>query len=91
MQPLKALLPIALVLSGGALTATAAQAQFGGIGSVVKALPVKSPAVPNLLSGPAPVSTSIKDAVFGDPGTDGFTPPGPARDLILRGRARRRR
>lgn len=81
MQPLKALLPIALVLSGGALIATAAQAQFGGIGSVVKALPVKSPAVPNLLNGPAPISTSIKDAIWGDPTTDGFTPPSPARDL----------
>lgn len=81
MKPLKAFLPLALVLSGGALIATTAQAQFGGIGSVVKALPVKSPAVPNLLNGPAPISTNIKDAVFGDPSTDGFTPPMAARDL----------
>lgn len=82
MKSLKAFIPLALLLSGGVLTVTAAQAQFGGIGgAVVRNLPVKTPAVPNLLSGPAPVSTSIKDAVFGDPGTDGFTPPGPARDL----------
>lgn len=81
MQPLKALLPFALVLSGGALIATTAQAQFGGIGSVVKALPVKSPAVPNVLNGPAPISTSIKDAIWGDPATDGFTPPSAVRDL----------
>jgi hypothetical protein len=59
MKPLKALFPIALVLSGGALIATTAQAQFGGIGTVVKALPVKGPAVPNLLNGPAPISTNI--------------------------------
>ncbi|MCC6924534.1 hypothetical protein [Novosphingobium sp.] len=76
MKPFKSLLPLALLLSGGALVATAAQAQFGGIGSVVKALPVKAPAVPNVLNGPAPVSTNIKDAIYGDPSTDGFSPPG---------------
>ena len=81
MKRLKALLPLALLLSGGALIATAAQAQFGGLGSVVKALPVKAPPVPNLLSGPAPVSTNIKDAIFGDPSTDRFTPPMAVRDL----------
>ena len=76
MKPLKSLLPLALVLSGGAMIATAAQAQFGGLGGVVKALPVKAPALPNVLNGPAPVSTNIKDAVYGDPAKDGFTPPG---------------
>lgn len=81
MKRLKALLPLALLLSGGALIATAAQAQFGGLGSVVKALPVKAPPVPNLLSGPAPVSTNIKDAIFGDPSTDRFTPPMAVCDL----------
>jgi len=81
MKPLKAFLPLALIFSGGALIATAAEAQFGGIGSVVKALPVKSPAVPNVLNGPAPISTSIKDAIWGDPSTDGFTPPMTVRDL----------
>ena len=81
MKRLKALLPLALILSSGALIATAAQAQFGGLGSVVKALPVKAPPVPNLLSGPAPVSTNIKDAIFGDPSTDRFTPPMAVRDL----------
>jgi len=81
MKPLKALIPIALLLSGSALCVTAAEAQFGGIGSVVKALPVKTPAVPNVLSGPAPVSTSIKDAIYGDPSTDNFTPAMAVRDL----------
>lgn len=81
MKPFKALLPLALVLSGGALIATTAQAQFGGIGSVVKALPVKAPGVPNLLSGPAPISTNIKDAIWGDPATDRLIPPMAVRDL----------
>ena len=76
MKPLHRLLPLALVLGTTALVATAAEAQFGGIGSVVRSLPVKTPAVPDVLNGPAPVSTSIKDAVYGDPSKDGFTPPG---------------
>ncbi|MFM5917924.1 MAG: hypothetical protein ACKOOL_10390 [Novosphingobium sp.] len=81
MKPLRTLVPLALVLCSGTLLATAAEAQFGSIGSVVKHLPVKAPAVPDLLSGPAPVSTSIKDATYGDPSKDGFTPREPARAL----------
>ncbi len=74
----KTLLPLLLVLgSVGALT-TAAQAQLGGLGGVVRALPVKPP---NILSGPQPVSTNIKDAVWGDPSQDGFTPPVPVRPM----------
>lgn len=76
MKRLHRLLPLALVLGTTALVATAAEAQFGGIGSVVRSLPVKAPAVPDVLNGPAPVSTSIKDAVYGDASKDGFTPPG---------------
>lgn len=82
MKPLHRLLPLALVLGTTALVATAAEAQFGGIGSVVRSLPVKTPAVPDVLNGPAPVSTSIKDAVYGDPSKDGFTPPGAPQALI---------
>lgn len=78
MKPIKALLPVLLILSGGAVVATAADAQLG---TVVRNLPVKAPAVPNLLSGPAPISTSIKDAVWGDPSKDSFTPPMAAQDL----------
>lgn len=76
MKLLRGLMPIALVITGGTLLATAAEAQFGGLGGVVKHLPVKTPPIPNILNGPAPVSTSIKDAVYGDPSKDGFTPPG---------------
>lgn len=82
MKPFKSLLPVLLVLSGGALLATAADAQLGGLGgTVVRNLPVKGPAIPNLLSGPAPISTSIKDAVWGDASTDGFTPPVAVQDM----------
>ncbi|MFM6931979.1 MAG: hypothetical protein ACKOUT_07030 [Novosphingobium sp.] len=81
MKTLRRLLPLALVLGGGAFLATAAEAQFGSIGNIVKNLPVKAPAVPDLLSGPAPVSTSIKDAVYGDPAKDGFSPPGAPQSL----------
>jgi len=82
MRPLKSLMPLLLILSGGAALATAANAQLGGLGgSVIRNLPVKTPGVPNLLSGPAPISTSIKDAIWGDSSTDGFTPPMAVKDL----------
>jgi hypothetical protein len=75
------LLSITLALAATGLAATAVQAQFGGIGGVVRNLPVNTPAVPNVLSGPQPVSTNIKDAVWGDPSKDGFTPPGRVQPL----------
>lgn len=82
MKPIKALLPMLLILSGTAMVATTADAQLGGLGgTVVRNLPVKTPAVPNLLSGPTPISTSIKDAIWGDSSQDGFTPKVAARDL----------
>ena len=44
MKPLKAILPMLLILSGSAMIATSAQAQFGGLGNtVVRNLPVKTP------------------------------------------------
>jgi len=52
---------------------TAAHAQFGGLGNVVRS--VAAPALPNILAGDPPISTSIKDAVYGDPNRDGFVPP----------------
>jgi hypothetical protein len=59
-------------LAGLALYHSAAQAQFGGLGELVKGLGV--PKLPNFFKGPEPVSTSIKDAVFGDPSKDRWTP-----------------
>jgi len=58
-----------------ALSFTAADAQLGGLGGLGNALrnaPV--PSVSGALSGPAPISTNIKDAIYGDPSKDGFTP-----------------
>ncbi|HCF25567.1 MULTISPECIES: hypothetical protein [unclassified Novosphingobium] len=82
MKPIKTLLPLLLVLSGSGLVASAAAAQLGGLGgAVVRNLPVKTPGVPNLLSGPAPISTNIKDAIWGDAATDGMDVPKAARDL----------
>lgn len=80
MRAFKTVLPIALILAGSVL-ATTAEAQFGSVTNAVSHLPVKAPAVPDLLGGPAPVSTSIKDAIYGDAAKDGFTPPGKLRDL----------
>jgi hypothetical protein len=74
-------LSLALAIATTGLAAAAVQAQFGGIGGVVRNLPVKTPGVPNVLSGPQPVSTNIKDALWGDPSKDSFTPPGRAQPL----------
>lgn len=73
----RAVLGSAAVLTGG-LFATAAQAQFGGLGGALggalRAVP--GDALGKAFNGPSPISTSIADAVFGDPSQDGFTPPG---------------
>ena len=74
----KPLFALAFALSS-VVALTSAGAQFGGLGGVVKRLPVKAP-LPDL-SGPAPVSTNIKDAVFGDASKDRFTPTGAAKPL----------
>lgn len=71
----KFVLPLLLALGAGTMVATSASAQFGGLGGVVRALPVRPPAMPSFLSGPQPVSTNIKDAIYGDPSKDAFTPP----------------
>lgn len=69
-------------LAGG-LWAASAQAQFGGLGGIVggalKAVP--GDGLAKAFNGPQPISTSIADAVFGDPAKDGFTPPGAMRGL----------
>jgi hypothetical protein len=67
--------------TAGLLATSTAQAQFGGLPRVIRSLPVQAPALPNVLSGPQPVSTNIRDAVWGDPTKDGFTPPGSAQQL----------
>lgn len=66
--------------------ATSAQAQLGGLGGLGGAIGGALKAVPadglaKAFNGPAPVSTSIADAVYGDPSRDGFSPPGAMGDL----------
>lgn len=81
MRPLKTLFPLALMAGAIGLAATTAQAQFGTIGKVISAAPIKAPALPDIMNGPQPISTNIKDAIWGDPSTDGFTPPGQPKQL----------
>lgn len=64
---------IALALAAGSVSASAQFGGLGGLGNVLKAVPIKAPS--SLLSGPEPVSTNIRDAVYGDPSKDGWTPP----------------
>lgn len=69
------LVPIAAIASVAALVATGANAQFGGVGRVISAAPIKAPGLPDLINGPKPISTNIKDAVYGDPNKDSWNPP----------------
>ncbi len=59
----------ALLCIGALGSISSASAQFGSIGKALKAVP--KPKLPNVMSGPQPVSTSLKDAVYGDASQDG--------------------
>lgn len=72
------LLAMAMIPALAGIAATTADAQLGG---VIRALPVRGPSLPNILNGPQPVSTNIRDAEWSDPSQDGFTPPVPAQAL----------
>src|SRR5690606_12312499 len=63
----------------GLMAATGVQAQFGGLGRIVNSV-VREVPIPDFLSGPQPVSTNIRDAIYADPSRDGFAP-GPGRPL----------
>ncbi len=70
---------VAMAMASAALVASAgtADAQFGGlVGGLVKRAGVTLPSFRK-----EPISTSIADARWADPGQDGFTPPTPRRDL----------
>jgi hypothetical protein len=67
-------------LAGLALYHSAAQAQFGGLGDMVKGL--GTPKLPNFFKGQDPVSTSIKDAIYGDPAKDRWAPSARAGNLM---------
>lgn len=67
------------VFAGFLATHGVARAQFGDLGNVVKGL--GTPKLPKVFSGPEPVSTNIKDAVYGDPSRDGWKAPARAGNL----------
>src|SRR6476659_7745654 len=58
------------------------QAQFGGLGGIKDKIIKKSPGVSSILEGKQPISTSLPDAVWGDPTKDGFTPREAQRSLM---------
>lgn len=65
------------------LAVVPADAQFGGIGRALGnvAGDVAGGALNSVLGGRTPISTSIRDATFGDPSKDGWSPPGRARAM----------
>jgi len=63
-------------LATGLLGASAAKAQFGGIGGlggIVRSV-TEEVGVDRFLQGEAPISTALADAVWGNPALDGTTP-----------------
>lgn len=70
-----AVMAAAMVLGVGPATA-----QFGSLRDLGR-LGARA-AAPRLMSGREPISTSLPDAVWGDPGKDGWTPREPRRSLM---------
>ena len=62
------------LLTGGVVSMTPAVAQFGGLGLGDIGKVVGIPSLNDLISGPKPVTTNIKDAVYGDASMDSFQP-----------------
>ncbi|HYJ90454.1 MAG TPA: hypothetical protein VEV84_04035 [Pyrinomonadaceae bacterium] len=69
---------IAFSIAALLIMTSSASAQFG---SIKDKLLKKTPAV-NLLEGKAPITTSLPDAIWGDPTKDRFTPRDPMRSLM---------
>lgn len=82
MTRFKNVLPFAALTAMAVLGASGAQAQFGTIGKVISAAPIKAPALPDIINGPQPVSTNIKDAIFGDASRDRNSLPGKPLQMI---------
>lgn len=56
-------------------------AQLGGLGGITKKVLTKTPSLTTALEGKAPITTSLRDAIWGDPHEDGFTPRESVRSL----------
>lgn len=79
---------LAITLSAGFITVSSpAQAQFGKIGKILG--DIAAPTLGSLIGGKPPISTNIKDATYGDPSKDGFTPPMAVRPLNSLSRTRK--
>ena len=87
MTRFKQVMPFAALAALAVLGASGAQAQFGTIGKVISAAPVKAPGLPDIINGPKPVSTNIKDAVFGDASRDQTSLPGKPLQMTSLGRS----
>lgn len=77
----KSFVIIAFVLAALA-PVLSAQAQFGrlgGLGQLIRG--VAAPALPDIFSGPQPITTNITDALWSDPSRDRFIPPMAVRPL----------
>jgi len=59
--------------ASGMLGASAANAQFGGLGGIVRSV-TEEIGVGRFLQGEAPISTALSDAVWGNASLDGITP-----------------
>src|SRR5947208_7170789 len=57
-------------------------AQLGGLGGLGNKILKKTPGVDTLLEGKPPITTSLPDAIWGDPSKDGFTPREAQRSLM---------
>ena len=87
MTRFKIVLPFAALAALAVLGASGAQAQFGGIGKVISAAPIRAPDLPDIINGPKPISTNIKDAVFGDASRDRNSLPGKPLQMTSLGRS----
>ena len=58
------------------------ECQFGGLGGIKAKIIKKTPGISTILEGKQPITTSLPDAVWGDPSKDGFTPREPQRSLM---------
>jgi len=65
-----------------AVSSTTTFGQLGGLGGLGSKILKKTPSPTSLLEGKAPITTSLPDAVWGDPSKDSFTPRESKRSLM---------
>ena len=68
------------LIGAGALAASPARAQFGGLGGIVRSV-TSEIGLNRVFGGDEPITTKLADAVWGNPALDGVDPPGTAAPL----------